>query len=192
MANRRLGRRAEAQAAKEAAQQMQQNGGAVLTEGVRQPTSGGEKVVVACKLGVAWFDLQGFEKKTVTENTQVGPRTIEQFVRLPDVVRIRGTAYPRGTPPTGYPERPEMYEGYALTRGVDRDFFERWMELNKKAPYVVNGLIFGGTEDQVRGHARELRGRLSGLEPLDPDAKDARIPKPTNAAVSVLEGGTRN
>ena len=148
---RRMGRRAEAALAAQAP-----NPADTASEGVRRPQSSGEKVVVACKLGVGWFDLQNFEEKTVSENTQVGPRTVKQFVRLPDVVRIRGTAYPRGTPPTGYPDRPEMVEGYALTRGVDRDFFATWMEQNKRAPYVVNHLIFGGSEDEVRGRAREL------------------------------------
>ena len=151
----------------------------------------GAKVTVACKIGVGWFDLQLCEKRIVKENTQTGPRDIEQWFRLPRIVRIRGTAYPRGTPPEGYPERPEMVGGFALTRNVDKDFWDEWEKQNSRSPFVQNKMIFAyESNDAVVGQAKELAETLSGLEPLNPK-KDSRMPKPTNTGITEIQEGRR-
>lgn len=161
--------------------------GSVNSGAVIKPSSAGGKVTVACKLGVGWFDLQICVPKDVQENTQTGPRTVKQFFPLPQIVRIRGTAYPRGTPPEGFPAKPEMVGGYALTRGVDEHFWDTWVEQHGKSPMVLNKIIYAfEREDEVRGVAIDHKDAKSGLEPLDP-RNDVRAPKPTNSAITQIE-----
>jgi len=164
-----------------------QDPGSVRSADVIKPQSAGGKVTVACKLGIGWFDLQIYQPKKVQENTQTGPREITQFFPVPGVVRIRGTAYPRGTPPEGFPARPEMVGGYALTRGVDEHFWDTWVEQQKKSPYVLNKMIFAyERESDVKGLALDHKDAMSGLEPLNPK-KDPRAPKSTNKSVTDVE-----
>lgn len=147
----------------------------------------GAKMIVACKIAVPYFDLQLCEMQEVQENTQTGPRTIKQWARVGDIVRIRGTAYPRGTPPEGFPAKPQMVNGYALTHGVPKDFWDAWIKQHAKAPYVISGMITAHESlDHVRGHAKERVGQMSGLEPLKPD-RDPRVPRSTNASISPIE-----
>jgi hypothetical protein len=154
------------------------------------PSSAGGKVIVACKVGVPYIDLQMQEEHTVSENTQTGPRDVKQYRRIGNVVRIRGTAYPRGTVPDGFPDRPELRDGAALTRGVDQEFMERWLEQNRLNPLVVNNMVFVAEHEvDIAAIAREHAGTMSGLEPLDPrpGSKDPRIPRPTNPSLSPIE-----
>ena len=69
-------------------------------------------VTVACKVGVPWIDFQACVSSIEKENTQTGPRDIIVWHKMGPVVRIRGTAYPRGDLPEGYPEKPVMILGY--------------------------------------------------------------------------------
>lgn len=142
------------------------------------------KVTVACKIAVPWFALQLCERREVSENTQTGPRTIEQWFRTGRVVNVRGTAYPAGTPPEGFPARPQLVAGYALTHGVDKEFWDAWVAQQAKAPYVQSGMIMAYEKlDMINGAARERVNELSGLEPLNPKS-DPRVPRSTNGAVS--------
>ena len=153
----------------------------------------GDKVIIACKIGVAWFELQLQQKRRISENTQTGVREVDIWVKTGNVVRVRGTAYPRGTPPAGFPPPPEMVLGAAITRNVDKEYWDAWVEQNKRNPIVVNRMIYAYEDfDSIRGVAKEQESVLSGLEPLNPvTADDARIPKPTNKSVSALEKGER-
>lgn len=154
---------------------------------VSRPSRSGDTVIVACKLGVAYFDIQLQREIEVSENTQTGPRTIKRYERFGRVVRLRGTAYPRGTVPDGFPEKPVMVGGAALNFGIDRDFWEAWVHQNKLNPLVMNGMIFASaSEDAVRGEARERTGELSGLDPINPKG-DARMPKSTRGDLSNIE-----
>jgi hypothetical protein len=59
--------------------------------------------------------------------------------------------------------------GFALTHNIPRDFWERWLEQNKDADYVVNGMIFANDENaSAKSRARELESVKSGLERIDP------------------------
>lgn len=164
------------------------------------PKSGAEKtgattVAVACKLGVAWFDLQLCEERQVQENTQTGPRMIKQFVKTGRIVRIRGTAYPRGEAPEGFPAKPEMVLGYAITRNVPKDFWDKWAEQHSKAPYVLSHMIMAFTSiDDVKAAADDHKGEISGLEPVQRDKSgitDPRLPRSTNKSVSDLAPADR-
>lgn len=158
-----------------------------------RPSFSGSKVIVGCKLGVPWFELQVQEKRRTSEETRTGTREIDIWVKTGPVIRLRGTAYPRGTPPTGFPSAPEMVNGYAITRDVDAGLWGLIAEQNKKNPMFVNQMVVAGPDiDYIRGVGREEEGKLSGLEPLNPTANtDKRIPKSTNKSVSDLEKGER-
>ena len=147
----------------------------------------GAKVTIACKLPIAWLDLQIYEKRTEMENTQTGPREIPVW-RPADgkMVRIRGTSYPRGTPPEGFIDRPTIINGYALTPGVDKDFWEEWKAQNAKAPFVVNGAIVAHeTMDGLKGSTKDREKELTGLEPVSRTG-DSRMPAPSVKGVENL------
>jgi hypothetical protein len=166
------------------------NPGAVLSENVVKPSSSGGKVVVGCKLGIAYYDIYLCKQEEVYENTQTGPRLIKQYKPvLESTVRLRGTAYPRGTPPDGFPDKPVIVEGAALNFDVDEDFWNAWVEQNKLNPMVQNRMIYAhATIDGAKAIARELKDQQSGLEPINPKSKtDPRMPKSTNAAISNVE-----
>lgn len=147
----------------------------------------GAKMTIACKIAIAWFQLQLCEQHEVSENTQTGPRTIKQWARIGPIVRIRGTAYPRGTPPEGFPAKPEMVGGYALTHGISKDFWDKWVEQHKGAPYVTSGMIMAYEDPEMaKGFGRERAKELSGLEPLNPNG-DQRVPRSTHVGVSSVE-----
>lgn len=60
--------------------------------------------------------------------------------------------------------------GYALTHGVDREFFEEWMKQNASIPAVKNHLIFAAARAaDAKDAAKEKRGLRNGFEPIDPD-----------------------
>ena len=140
-------------------------------------------MIVACKLGVAYFDIQLCKIEDKFEQNMQGGRMVKEATRIGQVVRLRGTAYPRGTPPEGFPERPEMVGNAALTRGVDKEWFDEWMRQNHLNPLVMNKMIFAHeSQDHVVGEARDLSKFLSGLEPVNPK-RDARIPRSTRSEI---------
>lgn len=147
----------------------------------------GGKVIVACKLGIAYIDLQLTEIRDKWENTQTGPRKIKEGVRVGPVVRIRGTAYPRGTPPVGFPEKPTIVDGAALNFDVDEDFWNAWVKQHELDPLVINRMIFAHAQKEfVVGQAKELKGVTSGLDPVNPKS-DPRITKSTRSDVTNVE-----
>lgn len=152
-------------------------------------SSGGAKVMVGFKVGVPFVDLQLSRLIEVDEQTQTGLRRTKIPERFGPVVRIRGTAYPRGIVPKGFPPPPEMESGAAITRNVDKDFMVEWTKLNRLNPIVQNKMIFFAENEQdFRSMARELAGLASGFEPLNPaDKRDPRLPKPTNKDLTELE-----
>lgn len=152
-------------------------------------------ITIACKIALGWIDLQICEPREVMQNTQTGPRPVTEWARVGKVVRIRGTAYPRGEAPEGFPSRPEMIMGYALTRDVPRAFWEVWIEQNKRTAFVESGMIFAFEHNSdIASRGKDYEGKMSGLEPVARDKNglnDARIPKPINASVGALEPGVR-
>lgn len=158
---------------------------------IARPSSAGAKVIVGCKLGVAFLDIQLCKIEEKFEQNMQGGRTVKEATRIGSLVRLRGTAYPRGTPPKGFHSPPEIVNGAALTRGVDKDWFDTWMEQNKLNPIVLNKMVFAhDTDDGIRGESKDLEKFLSGLEPVNPTG-DARIPKSSRSEVSDIESGVR-
>lgn len=141
----------------------------------------GAKVTVGCKLGIAFYDIQLCQMVLKFQQDQRGGRDISEAERIGPVVRLRGTAYPRGTPPKGFYSPPEIVDGAALTRNVDKEWFDAWLEQNKRNPMVMNHMIFAAeTLDAVRGMAADFKHLHSGLDPIDPSSKtDPRMVKST-------------
>jgi len=66
--------------------------------------------------------------------------------------------------------------GYALTPGIPRDFWERWLKVYEHSPIVTNRHIFAASsESRAVGMAREYREFRSGLQGLN-QAGDYRVP----------------
>ena len=153
-------------------------------------------VTVACKIGLPWIDFEVCEPKTVRENTQTGSREVEQWFRTGKVVRVRGTAYPRGEAPEGFPEKPRMLLGYALTPNVRRDVWEQIAKQHAKAPYFMSGMVRAFASDaDIKAYASDFEKNLSGLEPVQ-RTKDAifdeRIPRSVNGQISTIAPAPRS
>lgn len=154
---------------------------------ISTPQSAGAKVIVALKVGIPHLDIQCCKIVEKFEQTMSGGRTIKEAQRIGKIVRLRGTAYPRGTPPEGFPEKPLIVGGAALNFGIDKDFWDTWVEQNARNPLVMNGMIFAYENmDMVQGRALEEQANRSGLEPLNPRG-DPRIPKSSHPDVSDVE-----
>jgi hypothetical protein len=77
---------------------------------------------------------------------------------------IEGNSWPHGMAPVS-----PMASGFALTPGVDKAFFDLWLDQNKTADMVKNGLLFAHSETRsVEAQARDHEAIKSGLERLDP------------------------
>jgi hypothetical protein len=192
---------AEKRAAREAAiretneDAMRDPGSVVSAAGeVAKPAVAGAKVIVACKIGVPHVDLQLCEMATVREESLTGARKVLQARRTGAVVRIRGTAYPRGAMPAEFPPPPIIVGGAALNYGIDAEWWDAWLEQNKRSSFVTNRLIFAHeNEDMVRGQAREETKILSGLDPINPksDQRIKAFAKSNRSEVSDVETRAR-
>lgn len=161
----------------------------VTTQSLITPSRSGAKVTVGCKLGVAYFDIQLSRKERIFEQNMQGGREVDVYARFGPTVRLRGTAYPRGTVPDGFPDKPKIVGGAAMNPGVDKEFWDAWVEQHKLDPLVINGFIFANENDDfVTGQARETVEVTSGLDPLKPDDKtDKRIPRSTRTDLADIE-----
>lgn len=66
--------------------------------------------------------------------------------------------------------------GYALTPGIPTDFWDAWLEQNKRGPLVTGHHVFAMRDEQrASGKAKEFRDMRSGLQGLDPSG-DYRVP----------------
>ena len=147
-----------------------------------KPSSAGGKVTVASKLPMSLL-LQICSSRTETRRDRATIWQEEVFFKTGPVVVIRGTAYPNGEVPEGMPERPRMVAGYALTPGVDEDWWNTWVEQNAEFPAVKAGLVFAFPKmDAIIGCAKEHRDLDSNLGPLRPardgnQETDPRMPR---------------
>lgn len=153
-------------------------------------------VVVACKVPTG-LHLQLQRPVDRQEDTRDGPKPRTYWAKYGKVYFVEGPAYPVGTLPKGFPRQPLTEGGYALTRGIPAEFWEQWVEQNKRSDFVVpqegaeHGLVFAYPDlDDTIAAAREQEHLLSGLEPIstdvDKDGKltDPRLPKPINASIA--------
>ncbi len=121
-----------------------------------------ECVTVACKLPSGLL-LQVFEMEEFDEPTPGGSRRTKR-ARLMDEHRIRGTAHRQEKAP-GAP----IFGGYALTPGVPKALWDRWISDNRDAPMVKNHLIFAhSSKNGIRDEAKDHKSVRSGLERINP------------------------
>ncbi|EME2032429.1 hypothetical protein VWS47_004274 [Cronobacter sakazakii] len=67
---------------------------------------------------------------------------------------------------------------YGLTEGVDKDAFEKWLEVHKNQPYVKNELVFAQAKaNSAQSKATENASVKSGLEGLPQDKPAPGIEK---------------
>lgn len=135
-------------------------------------SSAGAKVTVALKhpSGIYLQLCKMEEKEVLTAGDSF--KTVKEAVRLEGRIRLNGTAIPFGVQPEY-----RIVAGYALTEGVDKDFFDEWMKQNADSALVKNELIFAYEKaDSTTGKAKEHASSLSGLEPLM-QTGDPRAPR---------------
>lgn len=148
------------------------------------PISKPKFVTVACKVPCG-VEIYLNRKEEYDEETMTGSRRKVRWVPTGKATIIRGPAQPNGQAPRGY-VRPNIVGEYALTPGVDADWFEEWMSQNSKNPLVTGGMIYALGKDKIRGWAKENEKRTSGLEPINPEG-DYRMPKSLQPAVGKIE-----
>jgi hypothetical protein len=139
--------------------------------------AGGE-VVVCCNLPMG-FELQVFAE---TEQWAAGPfgGRMEKIWRpTGQSFRVRGNAVDIEKVAAGNAELPEVINGYAVTRGIPKDFWDAWLQQNHAMPYVVNHCVWAELDDgRARSRAKDLGKQLSGLERIDrnnPSAKSREL-----------------
>lgn len=125
-----------------------------------------DTVTVACKLPHGLRLRIQAERETTVPVMGGGMQSVKQWVPTGDEVVLKGVAHEFGKSPNA----PIAEGGFALTTGVNAEFFAKWMEQNKETEIVRQGLVFASGDaasvsDQAKDHA-EVR---SGLEPLDPE-----------------------
>jgi hypothetical protein len=143
--------------------------------------TGTDTVTVGCKWP-SGLVLALYGEQEVSEQTAAGPRSTKVFPKLREYT-VKGPAREKGklanAPISG---------GYALTRGVPRDFMEKWLEVNAENPLVKNRIvIIGASPRRASDMAREMAEVRSGAEPLNPNGKDYRIPKPVRPEAGKIE-----
>lgn len=123
----------------------------------------------------AGLRLRLHEKQTVNEVAPGGTsRQTEISVPAGDAVVLNGTAAP-----FGQARRDKdgnfvvVVGGYAVTQGVPKEFWDRWIAQNATLDMVRNGLIYAH-EKPVEGEAwaRDHAATRTGLEPLTPTVTD--------------------
>lgn len=124
-----------------------------------------ETLVVACKLphGLRLRIQQQVDVQVPSLGS--GTTTVKQWVARPEEVVLKGVAHEFGQIPGHMTDG-----GYALTFGVNRDFFEAWMAQNKDTAIVKEGLVFAQeTRESAVDQSVDQAEVRTGLEPLDPN-----------------------
>lgn len=158
-------------------------------------STAGATVTVASKLPMRLrLQLEEFHEVRLPDGR--GGYVIETNARkVGPVVVINGTAYPRGEPPEGFRDRPEMLQGFALTPGVPREFWERWVKQKAGFPPLESGLLFAHeSRADVAAEARGMRDTRSDLDPMQVGKagaaiKDPRLPRPISGIELKGEAG---
>ncbi len=138
------------------------------------PDRDSETVTVACNLpnGII-LHLCG-EESSFEPLMGGGYREIKRYPRLEETVHVKGCAVDVNALLSGRYEINKV-GGYALTTGVPKHFWDRWLDANKETDLVRNKVIFAAiSESRVRSEAKEYDKVQSGLEPIDPQNPSAK------------------
>jgi hypothetical protein len=133
--------------------------------------SDGGTVTVACKVPNGII-LRAFELINTVEASPNGGREVKMAQQLGEDFTVFGPARPHGEQP-----KTTVVGGYALTRGIPAELWNKWYEVNKNTDLVRNKQIFAYERlEAVKGNAKEQAKVRSGMEPITPDS-DPRIPR---------------
>jgi hypothetical protein len=118
-----------------------------------------------------------------------GERTVMRAMRLPETYTLKGNAISHAP----QADNPRLYGGFALTSGIPRAFWEKWLEQHVDMDIVRNHQVFAGDKPgHTEGAAKEKAEVRSGLEPmrqnLDGTDPDPRIPKTMSGAITKAAG----
>lgn len=155
---------------------------------VRRRATGTDTVTVACNIPNGLI-LQVYDVEKV-EHVLPNGRSIKENQCTLDVEAgqwaLMGPVNRSALAATGRNEHlPDDYRlipgdapdtGYALTYGIPRDFWERWLEDNKGGPLIKGHHVFAASsESRAIGEAKEHRESKSGLQGLN-QGGDYRVP----------------
>lgn len=122
-----------------------------------------ETITVACKLPHG-LELQLQREEKAQEPTLGGSKTVKRYVKAGEIVTIKGWAHPAESAPLV-----PIAGGFALTHGIDAEFWALWLEQNADHPAVKGGFIYAsGKAADVEAHTRLYESERSGFEPHDP------------------------
>lgn len=143
---------------------------------VTAPSKSGETVTVVCKIP-GGLKLRFFRKVERMVDVKGGREKEISHVLDASVkpLIIRGPAHPVGMAPKAM-----LAGGAALTPGIPKDLWERWVHENSQHPALLNGQLFSeGTRDRAIGRARAEKENMSGMQPMAQGA-DPRTPRRRN------------
>ncbi len=125
----------------------------------------GETVVVASKMQLA-LQLQLQHPYQVTEELfGGGVRERTRYAKGGKTIVINGCALDRGGP-----SDKQFAGGFALTYGVEKDFWDAWVAQHQGFAPLEKGEIFAyASSGKTIGEAKEKADLKTGGEPLDPD-----------------------
>jgi hypothetical protein len=139
-----------------------------LPSSVKNQQTGGATVSVASKLPMQY--ILRLNKK-IERTIQAHGGTHREVISLPSPEEgeyvIDGNSFPQNSGPYQ-----QLAGGFAITHGIPKDFWEKWLSQYSHMDVVKKGFIFAHTEaSSTIAHAKEMANEPSGFERLDPKKK---------------------
>jgi hypothetical protein len=161
-----------------------------------RPVETGQTVCVACKLpgGVL---LRVFEPYTRMDPQQDGTaKPVKEWRAIPDLKFSVKGPWVASAGQAFMPQNSAVAQllpgGFAITYGVPKDLWDRWLDQNKETNLVRKGIIFAAPSMMAATEeAKKARDVKSGLEPVDPNNPATRMPGGVDRRlrVSILQEG---
>lgn len=130
------------------------------------------QVTVACKLPHGLILQICKEVETLEAQRDGTNKVVKEWRRLPEKVKINGylAKYRVDLPPAA------QDSSYALTHGVDKDFWDQWISQNRELDMVKAKLIFASEKpDVLKTALKDYEGTKCGLEPINRDSLPRNI-----------------
>ena len=91
--------------------------------------------------------------------------TVVVQCNYPNGVTLQLKGNPNTVVVNGYQNATIVEGGYGLTDGVDKDFWDKWVEENKQYPIYTNGCIAANTSiKKATKEAASNSGTVSGID----------------------------